>query len=123
MADDIPFKPLVNATFLPRWIGRVVRLPCEIISRDGDILHVHACDGGEIEVELIEGTIIAGRIATFTGPAMNARKIAMMQYMAMPDDTDLRSKNLVIEFFHDDRFSEATGYALAPVNVSTETST
>ncbi|KAJ3556609.1 hypothetical protein NP233_g11942 [Leucocoprinus birnbaumii] len=113
MADEMRFKPLVNATFLPRWTGRVVRLPCEIISREGDTVKVKACDGGEINVNLIKGTEIEGKFALFTGPAVGDSEVTMLEYERLPDESNLPSRNSAIEFFHDERFSSATGYAIS----------
>ncbi|KAJ3571239.1 hypothetical protein NP233_g3885 [Leucocoprinus birnbaumii] len=129
MAQEMRLKPLVNAAFLPRWIGYLVRLPCEIVSKDEDTLKVKTTDSVEIQVNLIKGTEVEGRFALFTGRAINAKEIDMSTYVRLADDSgkvlsdssadqatnlqysDISSSNDAIEFYHDDRFSTATGYA------------
>ncbi|KXN82141.1 hypothetical protein AN958_03195 [Leucoagaricus sp. SymC.cos] len=95
--------PRVNARLLERYIGRVVRLFCEIVSTsDCLVTKARTADRGYVYVTLQDGTIISEKYVVFVGTVTSSDSIDMISYQQLDgSEFNLDNINAVIEFLHD----------------------
>ncbi|KAI9569965.1 replication factor A protein 3 [Boletus coccyginus] len=101
-------SPRVNAARLPNFAGRIVRLPCKVLSQQTGSALVEACDGGQVEIRMNETDRLDGTFVEIVGHVVGDSAIKLLRCLNLDSDKELDMKlvNDVVELTFDPRFKK-----------------
>ncbi|KAN0084211.1 Replication factor A protein 3 [Tylopilus felleus] len=101
-------SPRVNAARLPNFVGRIVRLPCKVLSRHADGALVQACDGGQVNITMTEHDQLVGTFVEIIGKVVDDSTIKVLRGLNLDSDKelDMTLVNDVVELTFDPRFTK-----------------
>jgi replication factor A3 len=101
-------SPRVNAARLPNFSGRIVRLPCKVLSQNTGSALVEACDGGQVEITMSENEQLVGTFVEVIGHVTDDSTIKLLRGLNLDSDKELDMKlvNDVVELTFDPRFKK-----------------
>ncbi|KIK63535.1 hypothetical protein GYMLUDRAFT_95129 [Collybiopsis luxurians FD-317 M1] len=102
MSQDI--SPRVNSAILPRFVGKIVRIPCKILTTTDNTVTVQTTDGGEVLVKFTGDSGISSTYVEIVGQVIDQTTVKKVAVINWKSDLDMQSMDRLIKHWHDPRF-------------------
>ncbi|KAJ3746984.1 replication factor A protein 3 [Lentinula raphanica] len=97
-------NPRVNSATLPRFIGKMVRIPCKVLTVRDNTVTVQTSDGGEILVKYSGDGGISSSYVEIIGQVLDETTVRKAGVINFESELDLQMVDRVIRLIHDPRF-------------------
>ncbi|KAF5379926.1 hypothetical protein D9757_007215 [Collybiopsis confluens] len=102
--SDENTSPRVNSAFLPKFVGRMVRVPCKVLTTTDTAVTVQSTDGGEISITFAGDSGITSTFVEIIGKVVDEQTVKKFAVINHKVDLDMQSMDGLIRLWHDPRF-------------------